>query len=115
MIFFKDDKTVSKIRSDGEYCCNEMKDTMECQKYDMYYDKKFSQTLCERRDGGVKWYWDYCPFCGKCIKSKAKQYEKVIFDEFKINTKDENFDWNTLDQLLPAEFRSDEWWKNRGL
>ena len=115
MILCTDDKLLTEIREDGEYCCDRMKGIMESRKYDMCYDKQFSQYLCTRRDGGVKWYWDFCPFCRTSIKSKSEQYDKVLLKEFGISTKEDGFDFDTVLERLPDEFSTDEWWKKRGL
>ena len=115
IIICMDDTKLSPVREDGEYCCERMRIVMESRKYDMYYDKQFSHYLCERRDRGPKWSWDFCPFCGKSIKSKSEQYDKVLLKEFGISTKEDGFNWNTLDERLPNEFKTDEWWKKRGL
>ena len=90
-----------------EPCCKEMKNCIESGIYDMSYNKIFNEFRCLRRDGGVSWEFYYCPFCGKPTKSKYDIYLKTLKNEFKIDDSDES--------LIPEEFKSDAWWKKRGL
>ncbi|AIL66129.1 hypothetical protein NOVO_09075 [Rickettsiales bacterium Ac37b] len=51
---------------------------------------------------------NFCPWCGaKLPKSLRDEYFDIIYDELGM---DDEFDPN-----LPEEFKSDEWWKKRGL
>lgn len=95
----------------GDYCCDRMKQAFLSNDFSLGHEKRFAQTSCERRDGGVYWCWDYCPFCGKMIKDKLKEYEKVLKQELRIN---DPWDDSTEDEI-PEEFKTDEWWRKRGL
>jgi hypothetical protein len=75
-----------------------------------------ADTYLVSREGDINyWGFDFCPFCGKDIKNKSEYYHKVIKDELGIDTKAEEFDMDKLDEILTEEFKSDEWWKKRGL
>ncbi len=50
----------------------------------------------------------YCPWCStKLPKDLNDELCKIIFDELKLD----DFD----DPRMPEEFKTDEWWKKRGL
>jgi hypothetical protein len=55
-------------------------------------------------------YFDmtYCPFCGNMLPADLTDIlTRIVYDKLKLR----DFD----DPNLPAEFRSDAWWKSRGL
>ncbi len=54
----------------------------------------------------------FCPWCGnKLPKELNEEYYAIFYDE--LNLKEAK---NLLDTPgLPEEFKSDEWWKKRGL
>lgn len=58
----------------------------------------------------------YCPWCGTKLPEKlSEKMEEVLEKEYGITAKDwdaPNWDDNIH---LPQEFRTDEWWKKRGL
>ncbi|WP_316353402.1 DUF6980 family protein [Candidatus Trichorickettsia mobilis] len=50
----------------------------------------------------------FCPWCGnKLPKDLTTIRASIIFDELHLDDYD--------DQRLPSEFKTDEWWKKRGL
>lgn len=110
MVLNLDDREFETTRNSEEYCCEKMKEAMECGKYGLSYDRQFAATFCIRRDEFCSWLWSFCPFCGKDISWKQEAYEKVLKNEFGITdlTDDE-------EKKLPDEFLTDEWWKKRGL
>jgi hypothetical protein len=94
-----------------DYCCSEMKSLMKDRKFGICYKKQISETyvLC-RGERGVTWTFSYCPFCGKDIEGKRE----LFFDTLKTECNIEATAFNE-NILLPEEFRTDEWWKKRGL
>jgi hypothetical protein len=58
---------------------------------------------------------DYCPFCGtKFPKDVRNEYWQTIVEEVgpEYYPTDKNYD---PQRLPPPEFRTDEWWRKRGL
>jgi hypothetical protein len=50
----------------------------------------------------------YCPWCGNKLPDNLVELRSsIIFDQLKLDGYD--------DPNLPPEFRTDEWWKKRGL
>ena len=61
-----------------------------------------------RSAGGSYFDAKYCPFCGNMLPTDLTDIlTRIVYDKLKLR----DFD----DPNLPAEFRSDAWWKNRGL
>ena len=65
---------------------------------------------------GVRLPLFYCPWCGKKLPEKlSHKMEEVLEAEYGITAKDwDSPKWND-DTDLPDEFKTDEWWKKRGL
>ena len=56
---------------------------------------------------------DFCPWCGeKLLESLRDKFFQILELEYKIFTDIGEY-WVRLD--LPEEFKTDEWWKKRGL
>ena len=50
----------------------------------------------------------YCPWCGKELpKDLTKELGDIVFDELNLD--------DFQDPRMPEEFKTDEWWKKRGL
>lgn len=50
----------------------------------------------------------FCSWCGlKLPKDLSKERAEIVFEQLHLNGCD--------DPKLPREFRTDEWWKKRGL
>jgi hypothetical protein len=103
-----------------KYCCPHLKNETEenegnrkkCIKYLAKF-RMFAIVVDEAEE--VYQPIDYCPFCGKKLpKDLNDEYWKTIIEE--IDTEyyptHENYDKN---RPLPEEFKTDEWWKKRGL
>lgn len=55
----------------------------------------------------------YCPWCVKVLpKDLTVEYNEIVQRECGINTREIDI---TCEFDLPEEFKSDEWWKKRGL
>lgn len=112
MMIKLENENVTNEHSANDYCCEKMKEAFLSNRFELHFEKRFSETFCDRRDhGGGYWYWDFCPFCGKSIKSKNEEYARVLKKELGI---DDPYD-DEVEKTLPEEFKTDEWWKKRGL
>ncbi|GAB4168953.1 MAG: hypothetical protein Tsb006_7290 [Rickettsiaceae bacterium] len=58
----------------------------------------------------------YCPWCGKKLPNElSEEMEEILEKEYGITAKDwDSPSWND-DTDLPHEFKTEEWWKKRGL
>jgi len=58
----------------------------------------------------------YCPWCGKKLPEKlSHKMEEILEQEYGITAKDWDAPGWDDNIHLPEEFRTDEWWKKRGL
>ena len=91
-----------------EFCCNEMYNAVvdnivDYEKMDRSYDLP-----C--KNGTVKEI-AFCPWCGsKLPKDLIDEYYEILEKEFNITVVD-----HTHFSNVPEEFKTDEWWKKRGL
>jgi hypothetical protein len=75
------------------------------------YDEKFREYSCHMANTTDQYYQvvRYCPYCGAKLLPLDDEYddalEEAVGKEF-CDIKEEE---------IPEEFKSDEWWKKRGL
>ena len=90
-----------------EFCCEDMHDSINQLKIVEYdrIDRSYSLPVSERRSKELF----FCPWCGsKLPKVLNEEYLEALE---KINIVFPNHDFSNV----PPEFRTDEWWKKRGL
>ena len=105
--------------SGKKYCCNDMRRNVEhrCSRHKgniwdcpdnlICYNDVFDEYGIIIHDGGSSYITiNYCPFCGKELPESKRE---IFFDEI------ESLNVNIVDDELPEEFKTDEWWKKRGL
>ncbi len=93
-----------------DHCCKEMRSHLSGREIYLKYDEvcRFYgidyKKIC---GGGVQGIF-YCPWCGRKLPSDLTDvYFDIIIDQLKLDGPE--------DQRLPKEFKSDAWWKKRGL
>ncbi|MBX9830706.1 hypothetical protein K2X40_02030 [Candidatus Babeliales bacterium] len=95
-----------------EHCCEIMLNELNDPRTPFSYDKILRQyyVICESRI--CDQLLSYCPWCGKKLPEVLnEEYYDIIYDELKLEPAE-----NVLETKgLPEEFKSDEWWKKRGL
>ena len=52
MIIRLDENKISNEHSEDDYCCEKMKEAFLSDNFGLYYERRYAETLCERRDGG---------------------------------------------------------------
>lgn len=93
------------------HCCevmtNELNDPRTPFKYDEILRSYYVE--CKKRSDQLL---AYCPWCGtKLPKILNDEYFGIIYDELHLEP-----EFKVTDTPgLPEEFKSDEWWKKRGL
>ena len=54
----------------------------------------------------------HCPWCGKeFLKNLYDEYHEILEKEYGLD----NYDLDDHPEKIPEEFKSDAWWKKRGL
>lgn len=76
------------------------------------YYKRFRRYSIDLMGGHAQQQAFYCPFCGNKLPSElGDQYVDILKKEYNIY---DHWDEGQT-KLIPEEFKSDEWWKKRGL
>ena len=115
------------IKNKTGHCCKDMDYFLNEQKVLIYYNPIFREyftSLRSYKDGKHVIY--YCPWCGeKFSPSLIDKYIETLSDEYNIcfdpptgkyfNIQSEDFDLPDEAEDIPKEFKSNEWWKKRGL
>ncbi|MCX4084549.1 hypothetical protein N7281_06955 [Rickettsia hoogstraalii] len=104
------------IELKSEYCCDNMnyfittpQEEHELIRY--HSEKREYRLLLHGYDYGLEQEMYYCPWCGsKLPKSLGDEWCEVIKQKFGL---EEVFaeEW----EKLPEEYKTDAWWKKRGL
>lgn len=95
-----------------KYCCDLMKNALDDPRVYLYYDqiKREYRLPLKFLDAADILY--YCPWCGKKLPSSLRDtYYDILEKEYTLD----NYDINDNPEKIPQEFKSDEWWKKRGL
>lgn len=106
-----------------EHCCEEMEYFANQKYFDEHDCLKYKRnTRCYRlvahgKDKGVYYVIKFCPWCGKKLpKELGAVWDDILEKEYGFKPDDffnEKDEWD--DSIVPEEFKTDEWWKKRGL
>jgi hypothetical protein len=100
-----------------EHCCSEMSYFLQEQKVAIGYSKRFRSyfiNLISSKYATQSIY--YCPWCGnKLPKALDDEYDEALSIDTSIPLDDINLNTYSRDPRIPEEFKTDEWWKKRGL
>ncbi len=95
-----------------KHCCEKMnlildEGQVSFRYYPIYRAYGISHMGCK----GVCQLIEYCPWCGIQLPTDLHDtYASVLEEEYSIDA----WDWEQ-EKLIPREFKSDKWWKIRGL
>lgn len=87
--------------------CKDMNFFVKSKKDPINYNPVFREYFIELKGQNNIITFAYCPWCSKELASLRDMFFKVIFEELGLSGEE--------DPKLPEEFRTDEWWKKRGL
>lgn len=109
-----------------KHCCKDMAFFLGEQKVAIFYNPIFREYFIRMRsypDGKQAIY--NCPWCGyKFPVSLVEKYNEILVEEYNLSYEFgcgnyfdvENFiEYKVSSRKIPKEFKSDEWWKKRGL
>ncbi|CAL7959836.1 conserved hypothetical protein [Alphaproteobacteria bacterium] len=95
------------------FCCKEMQEFIEDPRDPIRYKPTFREYYIYIHNSNNIITMEYCPWCGKKLPRILRvDYFDVLEREYGLDL--------ALDEIknnpkIPEEFRTDEWWKNRGL
>lgn len=92
-------------------CCSEFKFFLDEGKVDVFLDKKTRSYFIGLKNSDAIQKIFYCPWCGNKFEDSLKEkWFEILEKEYGISDPyDEDAD------KVPEEFKTDEWWKKRGL
>ena len=95
------------MKKEVEQKCDIHADAFECPDNVIYYCQIVDEYGLIVHDGSASYkHILFCPFCGRKLpKSKRNLYAEIL----------EKLGFSILDENRPEEFKTDEWWKKRGL
>ena len=96
-----------------KHCCENMTDVLLENRLYIGYNPKFREYFVNRKDDKmIVFGLIYCPWCAKKLPiSVRSQWFEALEKEYGLDDP-----WSDeQDKLLPEEFKTDEWWKKRGL
>lgn len=91
-----------------KHCCELMTNIINCKGSRIHYLPQFREYYVERNGTSAVDILYFCPWCGKNLpESTRDQLFEILEKEYDID--------DDLDEQVPAEFKTDEWWKKRNL
>ena len=91
-----------------KHCCELMAEFLGDSRINIHYSPKFREYDTHLINSPAKQCYFYCPWCGKKLpESLRDEYFKILREKYSINS--------VRTQQIPEEFKTDEWWKKRGL
>ena len=109
-----DKKNVARQNYKGPFCCFDM-DSMLADDdvlYSIKYDPKIRKYYLESLNGPYIRSLEFCSWCGsKLPKSLKDEWFDILEQEYGLDDPG----WPEQEQKMPVEFKTDEWWKKRGL
>jgi hypothetical protein len=98
-----------------EHCCKEMQFFLEEEKISIGYSSRFRSYYINLKGSGAVQRIIYCPWCGKLLpKPLDNEYDLELSKLLNVPLDDITLD-TYYSKSLPKEFKTEEWWKKRGL
>ena len=96
-----------------KFCCSEIKRFLDNPDDPVSYNKVFREFYIDCEGTEICLTLDYCPWCGnKFPNSLRNEYFEILDNEYSI---DISISEIKTHKNIPEEFKTDEWWKKRGL
>jgi len=94
-----------------KHCCELMSQFLLDPRIRINYFKKFRGYYLDTTSGAYQTIF-HCPFCcSKLPQNLMEEYYKILEKEYNIDDPHDEEQEN----IIPEEFKSDEWWKKRNL
>ncbi len=91
-----------------EFCCKDMNLFLSDPRDPIKYNPVFREYFIDIENLNNILTMPFCPWCGYKLPSSLRDnFFDIIFNELELDDYD--------DPRLPAEFKTDEWWRKRGL
>ena len=94
------------------HCCELMEDFLDDTRIPVQYYSISREYGVSLKGSSAIQLLSYCPWCGKKLpESLRDEYYDILEKEYELDS----YDINDHPEKIPQEFKSDEWWKKRGL
>jgi hypothetical protein len=94
------------------HCCNQMNNFLDEKKVCVGYDPTIREYYINLNGSNAIQIIQFCPWCGeKLPKNLSKEYFRILKKTYNIKHMLGIMD----NPNIPEEFKTDEWWKKRGL
>jgi len=114
------------INKKKDHCCKAMAFFLDEEKVAVFYNDIYREYYLGRSSfTDIRHVIYYCPWCNNKLPiSLRKVYFDVLYDDYKIfyfpPTEEcskvvSEKEYEEVGCVLPKEFKTDEWWKKRGL
>ncbi len=102
------------MKIETKHCCQLMSDFLNDPRIPIGYSAAYREYYIKLRSTTSIQLMFYCPWCGvKLPKDLRDEFLDIFYDQLKLNLKP---GLGTLETPgLPEEFKTDAWWKKRGL
>lgn len=102
------------MKQQQDHCCGSMRQYVKNDRICMgYSDIVREYYICRKEDDVSVYCIKYCPWCSAQLPKELRdEYFDILKREYALEPNLLNIRNN---QNLPEEFKSDEWWKKRGL
>jgi len=110
----KEQKALNRKNYKGPFCCWDMDVMIEDNDtlYNVKYNSKLREYYLESLEGPYMRILEYCPWCGIHLKLGLRdEWFDILEHEYGLDLPD----IPDQEKKIPAEFKTDEWWKKRGL
>ena len=93
-----------------DHCCKNMDFFLKEESVDIYYSDRFRSYGIGMKNGtSAEQAMVFCPWCGKKLpKDLGDEWFFILEEQY-------NLDVSVDKSKIPEEFKTDEWWKKRGL
>ena len=95
------------------HCCKKLDKYLNIKQMPLQYYAILRQYGIRRKHSNSEYLAIYCPWCGALLPTYLREnYFEILEKEYGIDDPDYEEEENPN---FPKEFKSDEWWKKRGL
>jgi hypothetical protein len=95
------------------FCCKDMRQFLDDPRDPIFYDPVVREYYVHQKNATTRITFSFCPWCGHKLPSRLRaELMDILIEEYKLDVP--IFEVKSSPEV-PGEFKTDEWWKKRGL